>query len=420
MTTSQDDQPNRSPAVRKRSPAVAFVLLTVALDVLAMGLMIPVLPKLVESMAGSTQAAAIAYGVFGTAWAVMQFFFSPVLGALSDRFGRRPVLLLSSLGLGLDYILMALAPNLAWLFIGRVISGITAATFSTATAYIADVTPPEERAAKFGLIGAAFGVGFVLGPAVGGLLGSTDPRLPFWIAAAFSLTNTAYGYFILPESLPPEKRSAFTWRRASPLGSLELLRSHATLSRLAVAIFLYNVAHGVFPAVFVLHAGYRFGWETGMVGVALAVFGIGSGFVQGLLVRPAIARLGEWRTLVLGMGFGIAGLLCAGIAPTAFWFWAGYPFMMLWGLIGPSAQAITTRLVGAGEQGRLQGAFSGLMSIASLIAPSLFTSAFALGIDPRWDALMPGAPYVVGALLLVAATAVVLRAKPRQGRAETL
>src|SRR6267378_6289311 len=211
-------------AATPRRAALAFIFVTVVLDMLALGMIVPVLPKLVEDfVGGNTARAAEIYGLFGTVWALMQFIFSPVLGALSDRYGRRPVILISNLGLGLDYLVMALAPSLAWLFVGRIISGITAASFSTAYAYIADVTEPEKRAGAFGMVGAAFGVGFVLGPAVGGLLGTLDPRLPFWVAAAFSLANAAYGYFVLPESLPRERRTAFSWARANPVGSLRLL-----------------------------------------------------------------------------------------------------------------------------------------------------------------------------------------------------
>jgi len=392
-----------------RPAAVTFVLVTVVLDVLALGLMIPVLPKLVERMAGSTQSAAVAIGIFGTAWALMQLVFSPILGALSDRFGRRPVLLLSSLGLGLDYILMALAPNLTWLFIGRVISGITAATFATATAYIADVTPPAERAGKFGLIGAAFGAGFVLGPALGGLLGSADPRLPFWVAAAFSLANTVYGYFLLPESLPVDRRSAFAWRHASPFGALRFLASDSALLRLSAAMFLFHLAHSVLPAVFVLHAGYRFGWGEGMVGLALAVFGVSAAIVQGVLVERAVAEFGERRVLLFGMAAGISGLCLMGLAAQVAVFWIGLLVMSLWGFVGPAAQAITTGLVGAGDQGRLQGAGASLMSVASLMGPSLFAGTFALAIDPRFAQGLPGAPYLLAAVLLAVATLIVAR-----------
>ena len=409
MSTTEPAAVEGSRAKGPSKAAVMFILVTVALDVIALGLIIPVLPKLVERMAGSTQQGALIFGLFGTAWALMQFIFSPVMGALSDAYGRRRVLLLSSFGLGLDYILMALAPDLVWLFVGRIISGITAATFSTAQAYIADVTPPEERASKFGLIGAAFGVGFVLGPALGGLLGATDPRLPFWVAAAMSIASAAWGYFVLPESLPPEKRGAFSWRRANPVGAVRLLSSEPKLLGLSAAMFLFNLTHAVFPAVYVLHAGYRFGWGEGMVGLALAVFGILTAIVQGVLVRPVIAKLGERRALLLGMTFGLCGLLMMAFAPSVAWFWASSPVMALWGFIGPAAQAMTTRLVRPDQQGQLQGANSSMMGVASLIAPTLFTTSFYFGIDPRWDAALPGAPYLVAAALLAASAFVAAR-----------
>src|SRR5215831_6193170 len=246
-----------------RQAAFAFIFVTVLLDMLALGMVIPVLPKLIESfLAGDTARASEFVGLFATVWALMQFLFSPVQGALSDRFGRRPVILVSNFGLGADYVVMALAPNLVWLFAGRVISGICAASISTAFAYIADVTPPEQRSARFGALGAAFGVGFVIGPAVGGLLGALDPRLPFWAAACFSLLNGLYGLLVVPESLAPDKRMAFAWRRANPVGSLMLLRTHHELFGLAATTFLAQVAHVALPAVFVLYAGYRYGWAS--------------------------------------------------------------------------------------------------------------------------------------------------------------
>lgn len=404
------------PTWAPRKPAIAFILVTVVLDVLAIGLVIPVLPKLVERMAGSTERAALIFGIFGTAFALMQLLFSPLLGALSDRFGRRPVLLLSSLGLGLDYVLMALAPDLVWLFVGRVLAGITAATFSTAGAYIADITPPKERAQRFGLIGAAFGIGFIAGPALGGLLGSADPRLPFWVAAAASLANTAYGFLVLPESLPPEKRGAFAWVRASPIGPVGLFRSDPMLLRLASAMFLYHLAHAVFPAVFVLHAGWRFGWGEGAVGLALAIFGLCSAVVQGALVGRVVGRIGERQALLLGMGFGILGLAMLGLASSPGQFWLAMPVMALWGFIGPAAQGLMTRLVPPTEQGQLQGASSSLMGVASLVGPALFTGTFALGIDAARGAPLPGAPYLVAALLLVAALAAARRATAEASR----
>jgi DHA1 family tetracycline resistance protein-like MFS transporter len=268
-----------------RRPALAFVLVTVTLDMLALGMIVPVLPGLVVSFSGGdTAEGARMLGLFGTAWALMQFVFSPILGALSDRFGRRPVILCSNLGLGLDYVLMALAPSLSWLFVGRAMSGLTAASISTAGAYISDVSPPEKRASGFGLLGAAFGVGFILGPAIGGLLATLGPRVAFWVAAGFSLVNAAYGFFVLPESLSKDRRSAFSWRRANPLGSLALLRSHRELWGLSVMSGLGHLAHGAYPAVFVLYAGYRYGWGEHTVGLTLAAVGLCSVLVQGGLV----------------------------------------------------------------------------------------------------------------------------------------
>ena len=400
-----------------RPAAVAFVLVTITLDVIAMGLVIPVLPKLVETLSGGdTAQAARVFGVFGIAWALMQLIFSPLHGMLSDRFGRRPVLLLSNLGLGLDYVLCAVAPDLGWLFVGRVVSGIFAASFSTATAYIADVTAPAERAQKFGLVGAAFGMGFVLGPALGGLLGHADPRLPFWAAAALSLTNALYGFFILPESLAGKDRSAFAWSKANPLGALQLLRSNAILKGLAVVQLLFHISHASMPAVFVLYAGYRHGWTERDVGVSLAVAGICSGIVQALLVKPVIARLGERTTLLVGLGCGVLGFVCYGLAPTGWLFLLSIPVASLWGLASGPIQAIMSRLVSPSEQGRLQGANSSVMGIGSLIAPVLFTQVLAWAITgaPAPSARLPGAPFLLAAVLLSFATLVAWRVTPVQ------
>ena len=273
--------------------------------------------------------------MFATVWGLMQFLCSPLLGALSDRYGRRPVILISCLGLGLDYIFMAVAPSLTLLFIGRIISGITAATISTAFAYIADVTPEDGRAKAFGVVGLAFGLGFVLGPAIGGLLGGLDPRLPFWVSAAACLINAAFGWFVLPESLPPERRMAFAWARANPLGSLRLLGSHRQLLGLAVVDFIVNVAHQVLPSVFVLYAAFRYGWDETAVGLTLAFVGVCSALVQGLVVGPATAWLGSRGALIAGMLFGSLGMVIYGLAPTGPWFLLGVPVMALWGLVGP-------------------------------------------------------------------------------------
>lgn len=402
-------EPN-SPETPRRA-ALVFIFVTVLLDILAMGMIIPVLPKIVVGfLNGDTVRAAEVFGLFSTVWALMQFVFSPVLGALSDRFGRRKVILLSNFGLGLDYILMALAPTLNWLFLGRVISGITSASISTASAYIADVTPPEKRAASFGMIGAAFGVGFVLGPALGGVLGNTDPRMPFWVSAALSLANAMYGLFVLPESLPPERRKDFSWKRANPVGALRLLRSNPEVLGLASVHFLYNLAHVALPSVFVLYGSYRFGWSERTVGLTMAGVGFSSLIVQGGLVRPLVKRLGERRTLLMGLTFGMAGFVIYGLAPTDMLFWLGVPVMSLWGLFGPSSQGLMSSRISASEQGQLQGALSSLMGIAGMIGPGLFTQTLAYFIGPRIDWNLPGAPFLLAAGLLILAIGLAGRA----------
>ena len=382
--------------------ALAFIFCTVALDVLALGVMIPVLPKIVLGfMEGDTAGAAEMFGLFATVWALMQFFCSPLLGALSDRFGRRPVILISCLGLGLDYIFMALAPSLLLLFVGRVVSGITSATIGTAFAYIADVTKPEERAKAFGLVGMAFGLGFVVGPAIGGLLGGLDPRLPFWVSAAACLANAAFGWFVLPESLPPERRMAFSWKRANPVGSLKLLASQRQLLGLASVDFLGNFAHQVLPAVFVLYAGHRYGWGEATVGLTLAFVGVCTAIVQGALVGPIVKRLGARRAVVGGLLAGAVGMSIYGLAGTGPWFWAGVPVMAFWGVAGPALQDMMTRRVGGSEQGQLQGAASASRSIAGLIAPGVFAVLFAWTIDT-----LPGAAFLLAGALLAAAAVV--------------
>lgn len=404
--------PMSSPAVAgpPQRAAVFFILVTVVLDMLSFGIIIPVLPKLVEEfLGGDTAMAASIYGLMGTAWALMQFVCSPIQGALSDRFGRRPVVLLSNLGLGLDFILMALAPNVGWLFAGRVISGIASSSFSTAGAYIADVTPPDKRAAAFGLMGASFGLGFILGPIVGGLLGAVDPRWPFWGAAATSLLNATYGFFVLPESLPRDRRAPFNWRRANPVGALNLLRSHHELFGLATANFLVNLAHGVLPSVAVLYLGYRYGWGPSAVGFTLAAVGACAMVVQGALVKPITARLGERRTLITGLLCGAMGFAIYGLAPTPALYCLGIPVMAFWGLAGPSAQVFMTRRVRPTEQGQLQGAIASLTGIAGLIGPTLFTQTFAAFIGPQADWHLPGAPYLLSSMMLLVAMAVAWR-----------
>jgi len=401
------------PAVDVKAPggaAVAFIFVTVLLDMLALGVVIPILPKLIESfVANDTASAARIFGLFGTAWALMQFVFSPLLGGLSDRFGRRPVVLLSNFGLAADYVLMALAPSLSWLFVGRVISGITSASISTAFAYIADKTAPERRAAMFGKIGVAFGAGFVLGPALGGLLGDISPRLPFWVAAGLSFANWLYGLLILPESLPADRRAPFRWKSANPIGMLPLLRSSPALAGLQIANFFAQLAHVVLPSTFVLYAGYRYGWDVWMVGLTLAIVGVCSMAVQGGAIGPIVRHLGERRALLLGLLCGALGFLIYGIAPTGLLFCLGIPIMALWGVSGAATQALMTRLVAPDQQGQLQGATASVQSIAQLVGPFLFTLTFAYFIGPSAPVKLPGAPFLLAFVLLLLALAIAAR-----------
>ena len=382
--------------------AFVFVFVTVLLDMLAIGIIVPVLPALVlQFRSGDAASGAIVYGLFATVWSVMQFVFSPVLGSLSDHFGRRKVILLSNFGLGLDYVLMAVAPSLPWLFLGRVVSGITSSSIPTATAYIADVTPPEERAKSFGMLGVSFGIGFIVGPSIGGLLGAISLRAPFWGAAILSLANATYGYFILPESLPPERRTPFHWMRANPIGAIRLLRSRSQLFALGCAGLLSMLGHDALPIIAVIYMQYRFHWSQLTVGLVLALVGVMSVIVQGGLVGRIVAAVGERRALALGLASGAAAMLVYALAPTGTIFISGIALTALYGLASPSLQSLMTARVDPTEQGQLQGANGSLQGVASMAAPSLFTWAFALGVRPAVN--MPGIPFLLAMCFLVAA-----------------
>ncbi|MBB5207953.1 TCR/Tet family MFS transporter [Chiayiivirga flava] len=395
-----------------RRAALVFIFVTVAIDILAFGLIIPVLPHLIEGFLGGDVArAAMWVGIFGTVYAAMQFAAAPVQGALSDRYGRRPVILLSSLGLGLDFFLMAVAQTLPLLLVARLISGVTAASFTIANAYIADVTPADRRAAGYGVVGAAFGLGFVLGPALGGVLGDIDVRLPFYAAGGLAVLNFLYGWFVLPESLPPQRRSTrLEWRHASPLGAITLFRRHPQIVGLAAVAGLSAVAHYVLPSTFVLYAWHRYGWDIGTVGWVLAGVGVCSALVQGVLVGPAVRAIGERRTLLLGLCAGAAGFAIYGLAPDGRWFLLGIPVMALWGFASPALQAMLTREVGSSEQGRLQGSLGSLASVAGIVGPLLFATTFATFIAPGSAVDLPGAAFLLasGLLLLAAAVASVV------------
>jgi MFS transporter, DHA1 family, tetracycline resistance protein len=381
-----------------RRAATIFIFVTVLIDMLTFGMIGPVLPKLIAGFAGNNYAnAAEIIGLFATAWALMQFFCSPLLGMLSDRIGRRPVILVSNAVTVVDYAIMALAPNLWWLFAGRVLSGIASSNMSAASAYIADVTSPEKRAAAFGMIGSAFGLGFVLGPAIGGLVGNANPRLTFWVAAGFALINTLYGLFVLPESLSRERRTShLEWKRANPVGSLRLLRSHHELWGLTWVNFITYVAHEVFPNVWVIYCIAAFGWSTRSIGLTLALVGIVAAINQATMVAPVVKRLGERRTLLASLAVAVVGLLLLG-ANNGIVFLVAAVIIAL-PMYQASSQALMTRRVSAAEQGELQGALGSVRGISMLIGPSLFTLVFAQFAGP-WKALgLIGAPWFLAAL----------------------
>ena len=383
----------------RRNAALGFIFVTVLLDMVSLGMIVPLLPKLISDfLTGDTARASEYIGLFTTTWALMQFVFAPVLGMLSDRFGRRPVILLSNFGLALDYFVMAVAPSLRWLFLGRVLSGLTSASIPTATAYISDVTVPEKRAKSFGMLGAAFGAGFILGPAIGGWLGLHNPRLPFWVAGIGSLVNFCYGTFVLPESLPVERRqTTLRWKNANPLGALRLLRSHAELLGLATVNFLGYVVHEVYVTVFVLYVIYRFDWNSRLVGISLAVVGI-TQMISFSIVGWVVTRLGERRTLLTGLACAVLGFGLFGW-PSPIIFLVAIPVNALWSLAGSTSQSLMTRRVSASEQGELQGALASLRGVAMLFGPGLFSLTFAYFISPQH--LVPGAPWHLAAVLML-------------------
>jgi DHA1 family tetracycline resistance protein-like MFS transporter len=399
--------------------AVAFILVTALLDVMSMGIIVPVLPQLIEQLSGSTSAAGIWNGLFVALWAAMQFLCSPVIGSLSDRFGRRPVILISVAGLALDFLLMALAPNLWWLALGRILAGVTSSSFTSTFAYMADITPPEKRARGYGLIGAAFSGGFVAGPLLGGVLGEISLRAPFWAAAGLSALAFFYGLFVLPESLAREKRMAFSWKRANPFGALTLLRSHPELSSLSIVNFLLYFAHHLFSAVFVLYAGDRYGWGAWQVGTLLALVGLMDMGVQGLLVGPVVKRLGDRATMVTGLSFGAIGIAAMGLAPTGWLFVAAMLPNALWGLAMPTIQSLMTQRVSESEQGQLQGANNSVGSIAGIVSPLFFGAVYSLSVGER--AMLPfiGSAFLIAAGVLASA-ALLGWAAGRQREAEAL
>nr|WP_238346324.1 TCR/Tet family MFS transporter [Luteimonas saliphila] len=400
---------------------MVFIFLVVLIDVLAFGLIIPVLPHLVDEFTGSKAQAALWIGVFGTVFAAVQFICSPIQGALSDRYGRRPVILLSCLGLGVDFVIMALAPTLWWLLVARVFSGMFSASFTTANAYVADIIAPERRAKSYGMIGAAFGVGFTIGPVLGGWLGEIDLRLPFWFAAGLALLNFCYGLFVLPESLPRESRATrFDWAATRPHAAIVLIARYPSIVGLAAVVFIANLAHYVYPSVFVLFADVRYGWGPWQVGWVLFLVGVCSVIVNVAVVGRAVKAFGERRALILGLACGVAGFVVYAFAPKGWIFLLGLPVSALWAIAAPASQALITRQVDKDMQGRIQGALMSLVSVAGIIAPISFASVFGLFIGEGAPVEFPGAPWMLAAVLLATAAWIAWCYAPRLPRQEAL
>jgi MFS transporter, DHA1 family, tetracycline resistance protein len=388
---------------RPRQAALGFVYAAILMNVVSMGVTAPVIPVLIKTLAhaGDADAAKIA-GLFGAAWAVMQFIFAPIFGSLSDRFGRRPVLLVSMFGLALDYVIMALAPSIGWLFVGRIISGITSSSSSAAGAYVADVSTEENRARNFGRFQAAASAGIILGPALGGLVGDLDPRAPFWVASALSFANGLYGLFVVPESLSPERRMPFHWTRANPIGAFRLLGRPALVG-LAFLPFFTQFAGMAFNSVFQFYTHYRFGWGPKEVGVLLMVLGGGNMVVQSFLSGESARRLGERGAILVGLALGSAGFAVLALAPSVAVFWAGMGVCILGNISFASTQSLMSKRVGVDEQGQLQGALTIFLGITGFFGPILFTRVFAWSIGPGKELGVPGLSLLMGSALIAAA-----------------
>lgn len=404
-----------------RKASIGFIFVTLFLDILGIGVLVPIVPGLVKSFAERALAgggdvlmqaalhdtatpeefASKWYGWLIAAYAAMQFVFSPLIGSLSDRYGRRKVLLASNLGQGLSYVLMGLAPSLAWLFLGRVISGVTGASIGTATAYIADVTPPEKRAQSFGFVGIAFGLGFIFGPLLGGVLGGYMLRLPFYVAAALTIANAAWGVFVLPESLKEEDRRPFAWSRANPFGTLKALGRYPIVLAMTATAFLFALGQRALESTWVLATAHRYGWDAKDAGISLAAVGVGAAIVQGGLVRRVVPRLGERRAFVFAGMVSALAFVGYGLSPTGFVAYCIIPFGALGGIAGPAIQSMLSRAVPANEQGMLQGGLVSLTSLTQIIGPPVATGLFGFFISTQAPFLLPGAPFYFGALCMV-------------------
>ncbi len=398
-----------------RKPALAFIFVTLLIDITGWGIIIPVVPNLIMEIADVSNTEAANYGGFlVAAYAAMQFVAAPIVGALSDRYGRRPVLLASLFGFGVDYLLTAFAPNLSWLFIGRTIAGVMGASFTTAGAYIADVSTPEKRAQNFGLIGVAFGLGFIIGPVIGGFLGGMGLRTPFFVTAGLTFVNWLYGYFIVPESLKPENRRKFEWRRANPVGTLKSLFRYPVIAGLFVAMAcLYIAVHAV-QSNWSYYTIEKFGWGVSQIGISLGVIGLAFAIVQGGLIRVIIPRLGLQRSVYVGLGLHAAGFLLFALASQG---WMMYAFTIVYcmgGIAGPALQGVMSNTIPPNEQGELQGGFTSLMSLTSIFGPLIMNSIlFHYFTSPETPYYLPGAPMLLGCLLALVSAILARRSLKR-------
>ncbi len=386
----------------KKNNALLFIFITLLIDVIGIGIIIPVVPALIEKLTGEGISVAASYGGWLTfAYAIFQFIFAPILGALSDRFGRRPVLLFSLFGLGLDYIFQAFAPTIFWLFVGRIIAGITGASFTTATAYIADISTPEKRAQNFGMVGAAFGLGFIIGPLIGGFASTGGTHVPFLVAAGLSLINFVYGYFALPESLSLKNRRRFEWKRANPIGSLKQLKKYPLVMGLLGSFVLLFIASHAVQSNWVYYTVYRFQWTEKEVGLSLTFVGVVIAIVQGGLMRFIMPKLGQYNAIYVGLFLNMMSLILFGLANQG---WMMYAILLpyaLAGIAGPAMQGIMSNDVPANEQGELQGGLTSVMSLTSVVGPLLMNNLFAYFTMASAPFLFPGAPFMAGAVMVL-------------------
>jgi DHA1 family tetracycline resistance protein-like MFS transporter len=394
--------------------AITFIMMSVVMDAMGIGLIMPVMPDLIQEIEGTDiGSAALWGGVLATIFAVMQFFFGPIIGSLSDRFGRRPILLISLVVMAFDYVLMAIAGTMWLLIVGRIIGGITAATQSTAAAYMADISKPEEKSANFGLIGAAFGVGFVLGPLIGALLATYGTRAPFWAAAALAAGNAAFGYFVLPETVTDRIRRPFSWRRANPFNAFKHIGNLPGLRPMMTIMFIYAIAFFVYPGVWAYYGALQFGWSAEMIGISLGIFGIGIAVVQGLLIRPILAKIGERNAVIFGLLIDVLAFVLLGFVTNGWIALALTPLTALGSVAGPALQGIMSRTASDNQQGELQGTLASLNAVATILAPLIMTQTFFFFTRSDAVAYLPGAPFLLSAILTIGCIGIFIAARPR-------